>query len=301
MADEPKPGRPEPRLSEETIQSMKSQMIYGAGYGQPPKQHQFKKGQSGNPKGRPRKAPPDLTLSEQPMLNAVLNGAKKTVNMREGNKVTELAIPNALVEALFASALKGNARSLGMAIDLVRTTDTARMREINRRNELWENYQSKTRAAIAAAKEHGHPVPEFLPHPDDIVIDRDNGPRFLGPFDEDELKMTRETQSFCEVLIMQDELDQRSTVRLDGQPLKEPGAALLLATMLNNTLPPRLQLSSVDIIMKQMRVERMTKRELLKSLYHSWRTLGQERSTRLRLMRLQLREGNSHVQVGLLP
>jgi hypothetical protein len=28
----------------------------GVGYGRPPKQHQFKKGQSGNPRGRPKKS-----------------------------------------------------------------------------------------------------------------------------------------------------------------------------------------------------------------------------------------------------
>lgn len=44
--------------------------------------------------------------------------------------------------------------------------------------------------------------------------------------------------------------------------------------VLDKTLPPRLRISNVDLVAKQWSYERMTKRELLKSLYREWRKLG---------------------------
>lgn len=127
---------------------------------------------------------------------------------------------------------------------------------------------------IAECMTRGEAEPEVLPHPDDIVIDLETGPRFIGPFDREELKKFQETQRLRDVLILQDVLDQRSKVRLDGTPLKEPGGALLLAMSFDKGLPPRLRMSDIDIVAMQWRFERMTKRELLKLLHNEWRKVG---------------------------
>ncbi len=58
----------------------------GVGYGRPPKQHQFKKGQSGNPKGRPKKIITDQIqiagLLEAP-VTATVNGKKEKLQVFE--------------------------------------------------------------------------------------------------------------------------------------------------------------------------------------------------------------------------
>lgn len=42
------------RLSEEAVEAAKSAILHGTGYKRPPHHTRFKKGQSGNPKGRPK-------------------------------------------------------------------------------------------------------------------------------------------------------------------------------------------------------------------------------------------------------
>lgn len=79
-----------PKVNTDPSEEIKRQTIFGTGYGKPPKDKQFKKGQPGNPYGRPRKAPVEVNLSDQPMLSAVLKSAGKTVRMREGDKTTEV-------------------------------------------------------------------------------------------------------------------------------------------------------------------------------------------------------------------
>ena len=120
----------------------------------------------------------------------------------------------------------------------------------------------------------GKPVPHILPHPDDVIIDYEKGARFLGPLDEREQKQMEETIQFCDVLFMQDALDQRSSTRRDRTPMQTPGGAKILAMVLQRTIPPRLQLSDNAIIVRQARYLGMPKRRLLKELYAAWKKLG---------------------------
>jgi hypothetical protein len=160
------------KFSQEVQQQITSRIIFGTGYGNPPAEHRFKKGApSPNPKGRPRKAPPDLGLTEQPMLAAVLKGTDKKITMRDGGKTTEVSVREGLVQAVIANALKGNARSQGLLGDWVRTADAVKAREVRQSNEYWRAYQLAAREILAEAKARGESEPTVLPHPDDIVLD----------------------------------------------------------------------------------------------------------------------------------
>ena len=263
-------------MDEEDIKRSAS-AIFGVGYGKPPENNRFQKGQSGNPKGRPKKASSDLSLADQPMLSAVLLVANKTVPVRDGGQMTEMSMLEAVVAATAACAVKGNARSQATFIGLAQKAHDAKALEQRRSTEFWTEYKRTWSAQIAEAKKRGEAIPSVLPHPDDIIIDHAKGPRFLGPFDEEEEAKINETIRLRDTLIMQDEWDHRSTVRLSGEPLTEPGSAGLMSIVLDGGVPPRLQLSETQRALKMMKYESMPKRELLKRLFSAWRRLGSPR------------------------
>ena len=79
---------------------------YEVGYGKPPKATRFKKGQSGNPKGRPKGAK-GFTASLMRELEA-------GITVREGNRKVKISKGEAAAKRLVAAALNGDMKALGM-------------------------------------------------------------------------------------------------------------------------------------------------------------------------------------------
>ncbi len=84
---------------------------YEIGYKKPPKQAQFQPGQSGNPKGRP-KGSKNLATDLQEELG-------QKVVITEANKKQTVTKQRAMLKTMFAKALKGDARSATVLINLI--------------------------------------------------------------------------------------------------------------------------------------------------------------------------------------
>jgi hypothetical protein len=80
------------------------------GYGRPPKKHQFKPGQSGNPKGRKKKSRGMKTLLRQELT--------ETVRITEDGKQRSISKMELLIKRLVEQGAKGDHRSIVEAIKL---------------------------------------------------------------------------------------------------------------------------------------------------------------------------------------
>lgn len=126
---------------------------------------------------------------------------------------------------------------------------------------------------MTEAAAQGKPVPTPLPHPDDVVIDRETGVRFIGPICEEDLARMNENLAFRHALLLQDALDNRLFERVDDR-LDGPGSAYLFASILNRAVPNRFRLSDGEIANRIILYGCLPKRELLKKTYQAWRALG---------------------------
>ncbi|MDB5538894.1 MAG: hypothetical protein JWQ89_621 [Devosia sp.] len=256
-------------LSKEAVEAAKSEILHGTGYKRPPQHSRFKKGQSGNPKGRPKAQ--DLGMGQRSSSALALNEAERLITVREGDKVHQIPAIEAVHRAQYASATKGNAHAQKHIIENYKQADRARRQEIRENNEWWAGYVRRGREAHAYAAENGLPVPPSLPHPDDVVIDSERGVRFSGPFDDVSAENFRNTVRLRDVLIMQDALQQRE-VEQAGHG--EHGTALACVMLLDRGFPERFRLSESDWTMRMLRLEGVTKRELRRRLTHDWAALG---------------------------
>lgn len=91
----------------------------GGGYGKPPKATQFKKGQSGNPKGRRKKNRGDSGKTHQ-MLDDILS---ELVTVRIGETERKITKHEYVIRALVNKALKGEVRALERIRSIIEQPD----------------------------------------------------------------------------------------------------------------------------------------------------------------------------------
>ena len=84
---------------------------YAVGYGKPPKATQFKKGESGNPNGRPKGTRNIATL-----LDEALNSR---ITVRDGDAIRSMSAFEAMVQSLMLQAVKGDHKAIQLIIKLM--------------------------------------------------------------------------------------------------------------------------------------------------------------------------------------
>jgi hypothetical protein len=82
--------------------SKKSDADYEVGYGKPPKATQFKKGQSGNKKGRPKKSRNFTTLLTEEL--------DEVMTIREGNIKKRITARQLMAKTVVRAAINGDVR-----------------------------------------------------------------------------------------------------------------------------------------------------------------------------------------------
>lgn len=153
---------------------------YQVGYGKPPAEHRFKKGQSGNPAGRPKRArakPKEIKTgygikAAEEYLRAE---AYRPVMIREGEQVIELPAIQAVFRAMGVSAMKGNRFAQKSLAEMVAKMEAEQFAS---KLELFSNtleYKHKWDQELLRRKRLGISEPEPIPHPDDIILHPNTG------------------------------------------------------------------------------------------------------------------------------
>lgn len=82
---------------------------YKTGYGKPPKEHQFQKGQSGNPAGRPKK--------KRDIRDAFIDALQRKVKIKLDGELKEVAVMDIIVSSFMRNCQKAPPREM---IELLR-------------------------------------------------------------------------------------------------------------------------------------------------------------------------------------
>lgn len=167
---------------------------YEVRYGKPPKETRFKKGVSGNPRGRPRGAKTKRpALHEERLKDIILDEAYRTISVRDGDRNVTIPMAQAVVRSLAVNAAKGQHRAQKLFSELLSSAERTRKAQHDEWFATALTYKLEWEAELDRREKLGiTDLPEPLPHPDQIKVDMRKGTiRTVGP-------ITREEQEFVE-------------------------------------------------------------------------------------------------------
>lgn len=151
-------------------------------YRKPPVEHQFKRGTSGNPNGRPRK-----NKAGQPDFGALGGGTAdrfgemaldegvRPVTIREGEKISEIPAMQALYRTMFRAAAQGDTKAGRQLLDVILRFESRRSESAIELLQLAAQYKETYGPIFERHRREGREPPDIYPHPDDIIIDEISG------------------------------------------------------------------------------------------------------------------------------
>lgn len=224
------------------------------GYGRPPKEFQFKKGQSGNPRGRPKKRRQDeekvdIGFGLKAAEEYLRREAYRPVVVREGNKIVEIPAIQAVFRAMSVAAIKGDRHTQKALVEMVARVEADDHAVLVRSFDKALDYKTAWEREIERCRTAGLPEPDPVPHPADMVVDMRRGEvRIEGPGTEEQkellhqiLQLRAEAQD--EVNCYASMCRQASSEDLRAQYLERWHFEQRMFDILNDSVPKRCKVS----------------------------------------------------------
>ena len=175
---------------------------YEIGFGKPPVATRFKPGQSGNLNGRPKGKQNKLPeMSEERLKTIILQEAYRDVPIMERGRAKKISMIEANIRALAVSGAKGNNRAANIFASSVLKIEEDRKTLAAEYFGSAIDYKQRWGAELARRKRLGLDLPDPIPHPDDLVLDRQKGlVHIRGPITKEDQELWEFGESIIEIM-----------------------------------------------------------------------------------------------------
>lgn len=247
-----------------------------AEYTPPRKNSKFIKGKSGNPRGRPpKKKSNPKPLVDKSTMESVLKIAKREVTVRDGENVSRISAVDAVIQTMATAAMKGSVPAQKAFVELVDRARKNQASEIQDDHAFWREYAAKYDKHVEALLKVGEPLPEYMPHPDDLVFGEGLHVMVRGGDPVVAAQNRDFIIRFRDLLILQSELDRRChPSKVEHERNTAIFASEVLFVHANSCLPKRMQLSDDQILFRLFNLTKLPKTSLEQQLKVGWAYFG---------------------------
>jgi Family of unknown function (DUF5681) len=174
---------------------------YEIGRGKTPIARRFSKGRSGNPSGKRKERGIELpAMNEEAMKKILIEEAYRMIKVNDGDRQVSVPMVRAILRSLAVSAAKGQLHAQALFVRLLGTFE----QQNKALSDEWLNgainYKAEWEKELLRRQRMGLKLPEPVPHPDDVIIDRIAGTvRIAGP--DDQVDADREGQDVLDKMI----------------------------------------------------------------------------------------------------
>ena len=216
-----------------------------------------------------------LTEIEAKLLDLA---SKKHKIRGDTGREEEISLGEAVIRRAFKEALVGRVNALRALLAAIAEAERTEQEHLRAEAGKWRKLKRDLERVLNAKIAKGEDVSDFVPHPDDIIIEADNTIRFKGPFTLEELARHRQTLAMIDLLFLQGHYENRYKLHTSDESRSdtENGTSAFFQVMFfNRSLPKRMQISEAEIQRRILIPPRLpTKREFKKAILEKYRALG---------------------------
>ena len=157
--------------------------VYDAAYAEPPKDTRFKRGQSGNPAGRPLGSRNKPKILNDVLLTEMLREEySRPVEVKVGDEAESIPIIRSIIRKRYAAADAGDEKAQLWAIASVREVEARDAKDDEAEFVYAEKYKARFKNIRIGGLSGDDDVKSPVPNPNHIILNgRDRTVTFVGP------------------------------------------------------------------------------------------------------------------------